>query len=250
MSHVEISYLCINQLSIFSQSALNMPPTDTATSIQVPTTTPTVATSSYVPMSGVVSPISTHIQVTAAMTHSLMTGITPPSTTFNPSPSLPCINLYSDDMCGKPQAGNNTNSTHGIVIGSVVSLLILSTAAVIAIILSVLLWSRKRKRVPKLMDNVAYCIHDTKTQTDVITANANIETTTNEAYEAISVPTSGNPAYQLAASPQENVEIATAAAKNMAHVATDVLISTNPAHLCAQNTDDDNKLEYDYPQQQ
>ena len=228
-----------------------MPPTDPATSFfQIPTTTtPTVATNSYVPMSGVISLISTHIQATAAMTHSLMTGITPPSTTFNPSPSLPCINLYSDDMCGKPQAGNNTNSTHGIVIGSVVSLSILSTAAVI---LSVLLWSRKRKRVPKVMDNVAYCIHDTKTQTDIITANANIETTTNEAYEAISVPTSANPAYQLVAPLQENVEIATAADKSMAHVATDVLISANPAYLCAQNSDDktDNKLEYDYPRHQ
>ena len=184
---------------------------------------------------------------------------------LNPTPSLLCNHFsVSDVVCEMSQEDSEASSILGTVFGTVFSSLILITATVITIILfSILLWSQNRKKRLKLMDNVAYHSHDTKTQTDVM-KTVNIETTMNEAYAAVSVPTSANLAYQSVVSPRESVDFATVVVKNMAHVENDVPISVNPAYLCTQNSNGNsqvcdhtqcshvpaNKLEYDYPRQQ
>ena len=138
-------------------------------------------------------------------------------------------------MCEKPQGDSVANDT--VIISVIISLLILITTT--SVLLAILMWLRRRKREPELMDNAAYHSHNTEIKTDSITAHhtANdIETVTNEAYAATSVPTSLNPAYQPVAPPRESVDIATET--NMAYVATDVATSVNPAYQPMQNSSD------------
>ena len=70
-------------------------------------------------------------------------------------------------MYEEPQEDSKLNSTYSIVIASVISLPIVR----MVIIISLLLWSRKRKREPELVDNAAYHSHNTEIKTDAITAH-------------------------------------------------------------------------------
>ena len=152
----------------------------------------------------------------------------------------------SDYICGERIANSYIDT---VIISAIISLLILIIAT--SVILTILLCLRRRKREPELMeDNAAYHSH-----TAHHTAN-DIVTVTNEAYTATSVPTSPNPAYQPS---RESVDIATET--NMAYAATDIATSVNPAYQPMQDKKNehdctlysggtDNKLEYDYPQQE
>ena len=105
--------------------------------------------------------------------------------------------------------------------------------AVIATI-SVLLWLKKRKREPELVDNVAYHSQNRKIETGTNPAYHAIPTATNEAYVATSVPTSPNTAYQVASPRRESGDIATST--NEAYVATNVVTSVNAAYQPTQNS--------------
>ena len=146
-------------------------------------------------------------------------------------------------MCEKPQEDSVANNT--VIISVITSLMILITAT--SVLLATLMWLRKRKREPELMDNAAYHSHNTEIKTESITAhhtsNDNVVTARNEAYAATSVPISPNSAYQPVAPPRESVDIATET--NMAYVATDIATSVNPAYQPTKNSSD-STLEYDY----
>ena len=113
-------------------------------------------------------------------------------------------------------------------------------------VVCVVVWLRKRKREPELVDNVAYHPQNrgikTNTNAAYHTVLANVVTATNEAYIATSVPTSPNTAYQAT---RESGDIATST--NEAYVATDVATFFNAAYQPTQNTSE-NTLEYDYVQ--
>ena len=154
-------------------------------------------------------------------------------------------------MCSNTQDDtvNNTNRNGPIIagIGVLVSLLTIVIATIVAI--SVLLWLRKRKREPELVDNVAYLSQNRELDSNPAyhTVSAtNVVMDTNDSYAANSVPTSPNTTYQTVQPPSgKSVDIATSV--NEAYVTTDITTSVNaayqPIHSSSDNT---HQLEYDY----
>ena len=133
-----------------------------------------------------------------------------------------------------------------ITVGVSVALLIIISATLLVVIL--LLWFRKeRRKQTKLVDNVAYNIHDCEIKNDANEAynavETNVITTTNAAYTATSVQST-----QMSV-----VDVTTVT--NEAYLAAGFSSSTNPAYGTAQIGDDstgaeaDTILEYDYPRQ-
>ena len=154
-------------------------------------------------------------------------------------------------MCSDTQDDtvNNTKRNAPIIagIGVLVSLLTIIIATIVAI--SVLLWLRKRKKEPKLVDNVAYLSQKRKLDSNPAyhtVSAANVVMDTNESYGANSVPTSPNTAYHTVQPPsRKSVDIATSV--NVAYVTTDISTSANAAyHPIHSSSDNTQQLEYDY----
>ena len=110
-----------------------------------------------------------------------------------------------------------------------------------AVVISVLVWLKKRKRDPKLEDNVAYHPRNMEFETSPISAinplSIAIQTTTNEAYTS-NTYTSLNATYEVIEETAEDKDIDTK--PNEAYITTGIATSVNEAYQ------PDNTPVYDY----
>ena len=131
-----------------------------------------------------------------------------PSTSLHPSPSS--ASLPPDKTENTYDGGRRLEDVVVyIIIAAVASLTVL--IIFIAAITSLLVCVRKRKKEPKVTDNVAYNSYDTEGKTDTITA-----------YYTVNVMTVATKTH-TAPETKESVD-------NEIHMATDITISVNPAY--------------------
>ena len=158
-------------------------------------------------------------------------------------PSTLCSPSETDMTCeNKVQETNDT--IRNVIIGVVCSLCLL-IAVTIAIVL-ILVWFKKQRRRPKVVNTVTYESHNSEIKTDTNTAYHTVN-------DVISHPTTSAATHHSQPATLSSEDISTS--QNEAYAATGVTLSVNPAYGLVESStavyntieeNNENALEYDY----
>ena len=154
-------------------------------------------------------------------------------------PSTLCSPSETDMTCeNKVQETNDT--IRNVIIGVVCSLCLL-IAVTIAILL-ILVWFKKQRRKPNIINTVTYESHNSEIKTDTNTAYHTVNN------DVISHPTTSAATHHSQPATLSSEDIA--ASQNKAYAATGVTLSVNPAYGLVESStavyNNENALEYDY----
>ena len=171
--------------------------------------------------------------------HNLLSTSLLPSTLCSPSET---------DMTCENKVQETNDAIRNVIIGVVCSLCLL-IAVTIAIVL-ILVWFKKRRRKPNIINTVTYESHNSEIKTDTNTAYHTVNN------DVISHPTTSAATHHsqpATLSSEENLDIATS--QNKAYAATGVTLSVNQAYGLVESStavyntieeNNENALEYDY----